>query len=76
MTSRDGGQAVGDYSEATAFVLATVQRLDPSVTEEAVARFVQEIAEAQAALARLDLEGAPLEVGFSAAWSSDLKGAS
>jgi hypothetical protein len=49
-------------------VLNRVRQVDPIAEEAAVRGYVREIAEASALLDTLDLNDAPLEVAFSAAW--------
>ena len=56
---------LGDEIDA---VLRRTRELDPSAGEEAVRRFVREIAEMQAAFDTLDIQDAPLVTAFSPSW--------
>ena len=49
-------------------VLNRVRELDPTSEEAAVRRYVREIAEADALLDTVDLDGVPLLVAFSVSW--------
>lgn len=48
--------------------LRTARELDPECREDAVQRFVQEIADADAALREVNVDGVPLPVGYSPVW--------
>lgn len=50
------------------FVLHSVRALDSGATEEAVRRFVTEIAEADSTIAAVEQGIGPLPTGFSPAW--------
>ncbi|MCC7023779.1 MAG: hypothetical protein IT338_13215 [Thermomicrobiales bacterium] len=50
--------------------LRAVQSVDPDASPDAVARYMAEIAEVEAALARVDVEHQPLPSGYSPRWTT------
>ena len=67
MTSQNSSDTFtpsGDVAD----ILSRVRQVDPIAEEAAVRGYVREIAEASALLDTIDLNDAPLEVAFSAAW--------
>jgi hypothetical protein len=67
MTSKVGSDLISPDDEMRD-VVNRVRQLDPTSEEAAVRRYVWEIAEADALLATVDLDDAPLLVPFSATW--------
>ena len=68
MTTRVGSETNWPRNE-TDDVLSRVRQLDATSDEEAVRRYVREMAEAEALLDSVDLDDAPLLVPFSASWT-------
>ena len=55
------GDGMGD-------LLSRVRQVDPTIEVSAVRGYVPEMAEAEAALDRVDLADAPLSISFSPSW--------
>jgi hypothetical protein len=65
-----GDERKPSVDAALADVMSRVRALDPTSADEAVRRFLTEILEAEAELRVIELDGYPLLVPYSPAWTT------